>query len=475
MYFDVETYSEALSELKQNSKPQINSLTMIAEENMAAFKPIVQAIEKRLKEAPNSQKLTVLYLVDSICKNVGGPFIQEFGKNIINSFCSSFEVQSDENMKTYFLKLLKTWPQIFSTETVNSIETRISSLTKKNEYNRMIHVNPNVFAPKVNSSSNFDSKETSNLIQEIQKQISEKGDDIKKNPNVLHLLSQLESHVNKQSIVGGVSNFDNKMMAPPPSSILSQQPIHHQVIPSPTKLINSLTSVGLFGSSLKPAVKELYEGYQYICSTCGLRYHSNEKYAKHLDKHFRTATSKSKTLVLSRKWYQDEKDWKEKIDTMTTESPGEIFFNQKEKETSLNAKLEDIYLIATDDINDTCPVCMETFEKNYDGKSDEWKFLNAVIDDNTNLATHLSCLEDLYRQQEEQNQIIQNYPEDEAQNQSIVEKEEIKTEEIPEVPEEVEEENQKEEKTEEVVQNEKRINEPITIEEEPPKKKIKLE
>ena len=183
----------------------------------------------------------------------------------------------------------------------------------------MIHVNPQIYAPKVKKDFLFMNveKQTSHLIQEIQKHISEKGDDIKKNPNVLNLLNQLETHVNKQNLVGVGS-----MMAPPlPISTSSsyhnlQQHHHyqqqsqqqHQVIPSPTKLINSLASVGLFGNNfLKPSVKELYEGYQYICSTCGLRYHSNEKYARHLDKHFRTATSKSKTLVLSRKWYQEEK------------------------------------------------------------------------------------------------------------------------------------------------------------------------
>jgi hypothetical protein len=98
------------------------------------------------------------------------------------------------------------------------------------------------------------------------------------------------------------------MMAPPPSSpIISQQPLL-QSIPSPNTFIKNLTSVGLFGkNSLHPSVKELYEGFQHVCSTCGLRYHSNEKYANHLDKHFRTASSKSKALVLSRKWFQNEK------------------------------------------------------------------------------------------------------------------------------------------------------------------------
>jgi pre-mRNA cleavage complex 2 protein Pcf11 len=121
MYFDVEAYADALDDLTQNSKPQINTLTMIAEENIKSAKLVVECIDKRLKKvkniflkkkAPILQKLTVLYLVDSICKNVGGIYLKEFGNIIVNAFCSSFALQTDENMKISFLKLLKTWPMV---------------------------------------------------------------------------------------------------------------------------------------------------------------------------------------------------------------------------------------------------------------------------------------------------------------------------------------------------------------------------
>jgi hypothetical protein len=53
MYFDVEAYADALDDLTQNSKPQINTLTMIAEENIKSAKLVVECIDKRLKKVKN--------------------------------------------------------------------------------------------------------------------------------------------------------------------------------------------------------------------------------------------------------------------------------------------------------------------------------------------------------------------------------------------------------------------------------------
>jgi pre-mRNA cleavage complex 2 protein Pcf11 len=35
--------------------------------------------------------LPVIYLLDSILKNIGGVYLDTFGKNIINTFCGAFE------------------------------------------------------------------------------------------------------------------------------------------------------------------------------------------------------------------------------------------------------------------------------------------------------------------------------------------------------------------------------------------------
>lgn len=42
-------------------------------------------------QAPATEKLPVLYLVDSIVKNVGGEYLAVFAKNLIASFICVFE------------------------------------------------------------------------------------------------------------------------------------------------------------------------------------------------------------------------------------------------------------------------------------------------------------------------------------------------------------------------------------------------
>ena len=40
---------------------------------------------------PPEQKLPVLYLLDSIMKNLGGEYLQLFSKNLVATFCHTFE------------------------------------------------------------------------------------------------------------------------------------------------------------------------------------------------------------------------------------------------------------------------------------------------------------------------------------------------------------------------------------------------
>jgi len=47
---EVTRYAESLNDLKFNSKPIINSLTQIAQENLKHYKEIVYVIEERIRQ-----------------------------------------------------------------------------------------------------------------------------------------------------------------------------------------------------------------------------------------------------------------------------------------------------------------------------------------------------------------------------------------------------------------------------------------
>lgn len=160
-------YTEGLLGLTLNSKPIINNLTIIAEENVDSSAVIVRLIESRIAQvcyspanlcitivcllnfqADTDKKLPVIYLLDSIIKNVGGVYLQLFSKNIINTYCNAFE-KLDTNNRISMVHLLKTWIGVFPQEQVSAIQDRISALVPSNpnaaqptNQPNAIHVNP---------------------------------------------------------------------------------------------------------------------------------------------------------------------------------------------------------------------------------------------------------------------------------------------------------------------------------------------
>ena len=72
----------------------------------------VAVIEKHLANAKSEKKLPVLFLIDSIVKNIGGAYPSLFGLNIASSFSNAYE-QLNEPDRAAMLKLRQTWTEVF--------------------------------------------------------------------------------------------------------------------------------------------------------------------------------------------------------------------------------------------------------------------------------------------------------------------------------------------------------------------------
>jgi hypothetical protein len=77
-----------------------------------------------------------MYLIDSICKNVGGKYIQPLSTNIIKTFSIAFAaVSSDDKRRLH--RLLDTWrtnpinngPPIFNTHILNQLYQIVNATT----------------------------------------------------------------------------------------------------------------------------------------------------------------------------------------------------------------------------------------------------------------------------------------------------------------------------------------------------------
>jgi pre-mRNA cleavage complex 2 protein Pcf11 len=126
-------YDAAVADLTFNSHPIINTLTMIAKENIKNASDIVTVIENRIKNNPLETKLPVVYLMDSIMKNVRGVYINLFAKNLFNTFTGVF-ARADAQMQRALLHLLQTWrdSKLFTSQVLQKIDIRVQAIQQKN-------------------------------------------------------------------------------------------------------------------------------------------------------------------------------------------------------------------------------------------------------------------------------------------------------------------------------------------------------
>ncbi|KAG4070395.1 hypothetical protein HA402_006537 [Bradysia odoriphaga] len=109
-------YLSSLSDLNVNSKPLISMLTMLAEENIEHGQVIVDVIVKHITKIHPDVKLPVLYLIDSIVKNLGSQYdnryITLFSNSIVNVFCDVFQ-EVNEKVRAKMFALRQTWNDVF--------------------------------------------------------------------------------------------------------------------------------------------------------------------------------------------------------------------------------------------------------------------------------------------------------------------------------------------------------------------------
>ncbi|CAG8784429.1 43389_t:CDS:2, partial [Gigaspora margarita] len=172
-------YRASLQDLTFNSKPIITNLTIIAQENLPAARAIVQAIEDQIRTCPPPHKLPVLYLLDSISKNVGGIYIQLFARNLCNTFMDTYDVV-DQPTKQKLERVLATWKSgptgspVYSTEVTGQIERALLKQQLRMQsrgsidVGRHIHINPNFLSGAIGQNTLATYQQQAQQLQQSQ-------------------------------------------------------------------------------------------------------------------------------------------------------------------------------------------------------------------------------------------------------------------------------------------------------------------
>ncbi|EPQ59475.1 hypothetical protein GLOTRDRAFT_55502, partial [Gloeophyllum trabeum ATCC 11539] len=103
-----EDYLQRLSMLNVNSRPLIQSLSMIAQEYSRWAEIVAQCIETHIRRASPWMKLPAFYLLDAISKNVYEPYARHFTPFVTPLFLETYE-QVDQNTRSKMEEMLLTW------------------------------------------------------------------------------------------------------------------------------------------------------------------------------------------------------------------------------------------------------------------------------------------------------------------------------------------------------------------------------
>ncbi|OAF68366.1 hypothetical protein A3Q56_03903 [Intoshia linei] len=142
----IDAYRKELKTLTFNSKPIINVLTMLADDNRKEASKIIRQIENRIREVPSPIKLSLLYLLDSIIKNIkdDGKYIRIVEENIVDTFSHTFE-KGNEKIRQSLFKLRNTWIRIIDKYVLKEIDESIRLLDPAwpiGKIDSSIYVNP---------------------------------------------------------------------------------------------------------------------------------------------------------------------------------------------------------------------------------------------------------------------------------------------------------------------------------------------
>ncbi|VDO76434.1 unnamed protein product [Heligmosomoides polygyrus] len=119
-----------LDELVNNNKTQINLLTILAEDYQQHAAAIVETIEKQMYTVPKAQKLPIMYVADSIMKNIPNSDYKElFAKIIVRVFVHVF-LEGDETVRGAMYRLRQTWGDIFNRSKLYQLDIKVNEIDR---------------------------------------------------------------------------------------------------------------------------------------------------------------------------------------------------------------------------------------------------------------------------------------------------------------------------------------------------------
>lgn len=342
----------------------------------------VQKIEHAILNAQPPHRLPRLYLIDSIIKNVGQPYMSMFAPKILALFCSTYATSPTPSREP-MLHLMRTWKGYFPPPLLAAIEQRLAQIRYEESLRQGQAMMPTAMQPQYagqpvsmqhqgamggyaggGGGYNYPAGYPGQAAGGVPAVAGQGyGGRPGASPNVPE--DVLNSLVSSGVLgAGGSARSQDKK-----TGGAAKAPGRAPIIGTEFK--------DLSGNQFKDVlIKSLYDSIPYQCKTTGRRFHSQEKYSKHLDALFLKNRRAASRGTNCRQWYPKESGW--------LMSAGSAVAEEEDAPPVVSAAptaaeaLRMIHSVPADDDQKHCAITGEPFETFWHPEEDEWHYRDAV-------------------------------------------------------------------------------------------------
>ncbi|CEP02707.1 unnamed protein product (mitochondrion) [Plasmodiophora brassicae] len=408
-------YAHDLVALRAPSRPQIASLTMLAGDEPDLAPQVTSLIAEEILRRPPRDRLPLLYLIDSITKNLAGPFIRLFVPRLHRLVLETFDsCPPGSDVSKAVVRMVDSWLQVdvFPMDFVNDLRAKLREPLPSPSTMPPVHPRPVVPPAAVPPPKRLRPMEPNWPALEA---------DVRQFPQLTPLYRRLQAVWNARGdITPDLHRLSDAigqlrmqaMPGPPPvahhhhhlAGASLEPPLHDRDVSLDYLIVDTIDKLAGIVAPQQPetrappaavpvfttdslrvrdqsVVDALYSAIPLQCAYCGLRIRAKADMATHLDWHFATnkeATKRGKTTS-SQLWFMSLAEWVACSGADEREAPASYFDDlQRAKEASEQSEPEPVSTVEADDNRSTCAICGDKFEKMFDDAKETWVFLDAV-------------------------------------------------------------------------------------------------